>query len=85
MTVAERSPAQRKRRAKRYRAPTCRRELAIYNGQELLGIVKIAENITAYDPDGRRVGVFTSLQAASDALQPSGGREEYQSPRGSHP
>ena len=47
-----------------------RRELAIYDGQDLVGTVKVADtgNATAYNADGKRVGVFTSLQAAIDAL-----------------
>jgi hypothetical protein len=68
MTVAKRSTVHPGRQTKRNGAPACRREVAVYDGQEFLGIVKIAENITAYNRDGKRVGIFASAQAASDAL-----------------
>jgi hypothetical protein len=44
------------------------RELALYDGQVCLGLVKIAGKVTAFSPDGERVGTFTSLQDATDAL-----------------
>jgi hypothetical protein len=64
VTVAKKAPPRRGRRAK----PTCRREVAVYDGQDFLGSVKIADNVTAYDPDGKRVGVFVSLEAATAGL-----------------
>jgi hypothetical protein len=47
------------------------RELAIYDGQECLGTIKIAEDGTAraFDACGKRVGSFPSLKAASAALE----------------
>jgi hypothetical protein len=64
-------PNASRRQAKGRRVPTrsCQREVAVYNGQILLGIVKIARKATAYDPDGKRVGIFATLKAASDALE----------------
>jgi hypothetical protein len=51
-------------------AKTCRREVAIYDGQNLVGTVKIADigKATAYDANGKRLGVFATLEAASAAL-----------------
>jgi hypothetical protein len=66
--TAKASPARRTRPAKRKRAPTCRREVAVYDGQDFLGIVKIAGHATAYNPDGKRIGVFRSQEAAIAAL-----------------
>jgi hypothetical protein len=84
-------PAPRRRRlSKRKPMPNSRRELFIYAGTDLIGVVKITSNgsskvttAIAYDPDGKRVGIFTSLQAASDALysRPEG----VTLPRGSRP
>jgi hypothetical protein len=62
--LAKKSPARRTRK----RAPTCRREVAVYNGQDFLGVVKIAGKATAFDSDGRLVGIFASLEAATAAL-----------------
>ena len=73
-TLAKGSPARRTRPAKRKRAPTCRREVAVYDGQDLLGIVKIAGHAIAYNPDGKRVGIFASLEAATAALDKSRAR-----------
>ena len=46
------------------------RELAIYDGQELVGIVKVSEDGTmrAFDRDGKRIGSYPSFEAASAAL-----------------
>jgi hypothetical protein len=46
------------------------RELSLYDGQECLGIIKVAEDGTAraFDPRGKRLGSFPSLKAASAAL-----------------
>jgi hypothetical protein len=58
------SPTRRSRRsAKRKRAPTCRREVAVYDGQDLLGIVKIAGHATAYNPDGKRTESALTMNA----------------------
>jgi hypothetical protein len=40
----------------------------VYRGQTYLGTVKLAGKASAYAPNGKRVGVFTSLEAATDAL-----------------
>jgi hypothetical protein len=64
----------RKRRSRSKKAArtstsrSLRREVAVYSGQVHLGIVKIAGKATAYDSNGKRIGVFASLQAATDAL-----------------
>jgi hypothetical protein len=44
------------------------REVAVYNRQLYLGTIKLAGKATAFDSNGKRVGTFTSLEAASDAL-----------------
>jgi hypothetical protein len=46
------------------------RELAIYDGQDCLGTIKVAEDGTArvFDPRGKRLGLFPSFEAASAAL-----------------
>jgi hypothetical protein len=51
-----------------------RREVAVYDGTNLIGTVKIADDgrSTAYDALGKRVGSFGSLKAASDALDGGG-------------
>jgi hypothetical protein len=64
--MATRAPSSR-RSAKRRRVPT-KREVAVYRGQTYLGTVKLAGKASAYAPNGKRVGVFTSLEAATDAL-----------------
>jgi hypothetical protein len=48
------------------------RELCIYDGQECIGTIKVAEDGTAraFDAHGKRLGSFPSLQAASAALEP---------------
>jgi hypothetical protein len=47
-----------------------KRELAIYDGQICLGIIKVSEDgkSTAYDPHGKRIGKFPSCKAATAAL-----------------
>ena len=47
-----------------------RRELAIYDGVNLVGIVKVAADgkSTAYDARGKRLGLFPTFQAASAAF-----------------
>jgi hypothetical protein len=61
---------------KRRRAQTMarRREVAVYDGTNLIGTVKIADDgrSTAHDLLGKRVGSFGSLKAASDALSGGG-------------
>jgi hypothetical protein len=46
------------------------RELSLYDGQECLGTIKVAEDGTAraFDARGKRLGSFPSLKAASAAL-----------------
>jgi hypothetical protein len=46
------------------------RKLSLYDGQELVGTIKVAEDGTAvaFDPGGKRVGSFPSLKAASAAF-----------------
>lgn len=46
------------------------RELSLYDGQEWLGTIKVADDgtVRAFDPRGKRLGSFPSLKAASAAL-----------------
>jgi hypothetical protein len=46
------------------------RELSVYNGQDCIGTIKVADDGTAraFDRNGKRVGSFPSLKAASAAL-----------------
>jgi len=46
------------------------RELAVYDGQALVGTVKVAGDgkSVAFDPRGKRIGSFPSFNAAYDAL-----------------
>lgn len=46
------------------------RELSVYDGQELVGIIKVSEDgkARAFDRDGKRIGSFRSFEAASAAL-----------------
>ncbi len=46
------------------------RELAVYDGQECVGTIKVADdgNAVAFDRNGKRRGSFPSFKAASDAL-----------------
>jgi hypothetical protein len=65
-------PSRQSAKRKRRRAPTksCARELFVYNGQNLLGVIKIAGagKATAYNPDGKQLGTFASQHAAIAAL-----------------
>jgi hypothetical protein len=53
------------------------REVALYHGQLYLGTIKLAAKATAFDSNGKRVGTFTSLEAASNALDKLGGGDEH--------
>lgn len=46
------------------------RELFVYDGQEWLGTIKVAEDgtVRAFDPNGKRIGSFPSVKTASAAL-----------------
>jgi hypothetical protein len=46
------------------------RELAVYDGQECIGMIKLADGgeAVAFDQHGKRRGSFPSFKAASDAL-----------------
>jgi hypothetical protein len=63
-------PSQPSRRQAKRKRTAGKREVALYDGTNLVGTVKIAADgrSTAYDVLGKRVGSFGSLQAASDAL-----------------
>jgi hypothetical protein len=65
-------PAKRRSRGKVRTSPsrTPWREVAIYDGSDLLGTVKIAADgkSTAYDPRGKRLDLFPTFQAASAAF-----------------
>ena len=49
------------------------RELSLYDGQDLIGTIKVAVGgkVIAFDSRGKRLGSFTSLKAASAAFDPS--------------
>lgn len=68
--TAKASPPRHSRRpAKCNRTPTCRRELFVYDGTDLVGVVKTAgKKATAFNCAGDRIGVFASLQAAIAAF-----------------
>jgi hypothetical protein len=46
------------------------RELSLYDGQELIGTIKVADDgkAVAFDWRGKRLGSFPSLKAASAAF-----------------
>ncbi|MGO9399738.1 MAG: hypothetical protein ACLP19_18125 [Xanthobacteraceae bacterium] len=46
------------------------RELFLYDGQDLIGTIKVADDGTAraFDARGKRLGKFPSLEAASAAF-----------------
>jgi hypothetical protein len=76
-----RPPTKRRRRAKtsaRTALSPGRRELSVYDGTNLVGIIKIAPDgkSAALNAFGKRLGVFPSQQAASAALNKlaAGGR-----------
>ena len=54
-------------------ARAARREVAVYDDLNLLGIIKIASDgkSTVYDPFGKRLGLFSSFQVASAAFNKS--------------
>jgi hypothetical protein len=69
-------------RASRRQTNTAKaRELAVYDGQALVGTVKVAGDGTsvAFDPRGKRIGSFPSFNAASDALSRGAGPAAQQS------
>jgi hypothetical protein len=63
------APRRSRRPKKRSKTPTCRRELFVYDGTNLVGVVKTdGKKTTAFNCTGNRIGVFASLQAAIAAL-----------------
>jgi hypothetical protein len=46
------------------------RELSVYDGQECLGKIKVAEDgkAVAFDPSGKRLGRYPSFKAATAAF-----------------
>lgn len=55
-----------------------RRELSIYDGQDCIGTIKVADDgkATAFDQRGKRLGSFPSFEAASAAVSASIERAE---------
>jgi hypothetical protein len=49
------------------------RELSLYDGQDLVGTIKVAGDGTAraFDPRGKRLGSFPSLKAATASFDSS--------------
>jgi hypothetical protein len=49
------------------------RQLSIYDGQDLIGTIKVAMDGTAraFDPRGKRLGSFPSLKAATASFDSS--------------
>jgi hypothetical protein len=52
------------------------RELSVYDGRVSIGTIKVAEDGTAvaFNPNGKRLGQFPSLNAAYAAFDKSGER-----------
>jgi hypothetical protein len=50
-----------------------KRELAVYDGSECMGTIKVAEDVkaVAFDKRGKRLGRFPSVEAASAAFNSS--------------
>ena len=59
------------------RAPTsskpCRREFALYDGMNLIGVIKVAADgaAAAYTAPGKKLGSFPAYEAAYDAFNKS--------------
>lgn len=51
------------------------RELSLYDGQHLIGTIKVADDgkSVAFDPSGKRIGSFPSFEAAFAALNRTAG------------
>jgi hypothetical protein len=51
-------------------APPCMRELALYDGQECIGTIEVADDgeALAFDQRGKPLGSFQSVKAASVAI-----------------
>lgn len=66
----KRRGSRRSTKSRRGATKPSRRELALYDGTNFVGVVKVgtAGAYVAYNPRGKRVGVFPSLQAASASL-----------------
>ena len=78
---SSRPPTKRRRRGRTATRPTLksqRRELFVYDGTDLVGVMRIAPDgkSTALNAHGKRLGAFPSQQAASAALNKlsAGGR-----------
>jgi hypothetical protein len=57
------------------------RDLSVYDGQECIGRIKVTDDgkAVAYDPNGKRLGSFPSLKAASAAFNSRVGQAARQS------
>ena len=68
----KRTAPRSRRSTKSRRAPTrpSRRELALYDGMDWIGTIKIAadDKSVAYDTRGKRLGSFPNFEAASAAF-----------------
>jgi hypothetical protein len=67
-TANVRQPPSRRKAAK----PAMARVLSIYDGQNFIGTVKVGADggrVVAYDADGKRLGSFASVQAATLAFK----------------
>lgn len=62
------TPLRRSKRKKRAPTKSSIRELALYDGQICLGVVKLGAKATAYDLDGLRIGTYATLEDATAAL-----------------
>jgi hypothetical protein len=61
-----RQPPSRQKAAK----PAAARILSIYDGQHFIGTVKVRDGaVVAYDAKGKRLGSFSSVQAAQAAFK----------------
>lgn len=68
ITTKRSSPRRSRRSRTTKRTPP--RNLALYSGTTLLGIIKVAGDgrATAFSADGRRIGIFPSFEAATAAF-----------------
>jgi hypothetical protein len=66
-TANVRQPASRRKAAK----PAVARVLSIYDGQESVGTVKVTSSgeAVAYDPGGKSLGRFPSIEVATAAFK----------------
>jgi hypothetical protein len=72
---ASKSPLRRSIKRKRVSTKSCAREVALYDGQILVAIIRVSGNgkCIAFDADDKRLGSYPTLQAATNALHAARG------------